>query len=212
MERVCDTFPTNIAAMLREQLRKGVVPSRRTIDRAKLILDVAFMEFMKSVLLLAIRNNDIFILLADESPIHGRKWLMLEWIKISGEKLIEGGRSAMRMKGIPDEVKDRQQRGLQPRPEQIEDSMLLADFVRSTMDRHVMTPVCLSRTKLQHKVCAFVHSWRTETKDFHKLKHILSKQAFQTATDGGTEKKFRKAKINTAQYFWMMVQIRPSDC
>ncbi len=192
MTRVCDAFPSNMRSALKSQLEKGVVPARRTMDRGKLLLDTAFMIFMKGIMAQAVRDRDLFIFLADTSPIHGRHWLMCEWFRVKGHLLEQAGLAVIRMREIADEVKALKAQDQQARPEHIDDSLFLAGMVREAIDRHVMVPTChgQAKSKLAHKLYDFFHSLRCDCEDWQTVGEIVKNLAFQTATEGGTEKRF----------------------
>ena len=188
MRKVICCLPPNLASLLAEQLDHVALPSRQTMDRGRLWLDVAEMLRQRDLSKDGIERGDVYFVLGDSSPIGHRNFLMLEENILDGRKIQLAGQAALNMKHLSKRMLD-----LPPvdQGEAVDVSKLHARQITESFRHHVNPPTVLAqqRSKLEHKWYNMMHTWRLENWDW-PLVARKAKSVFQTCTDGGPETHF----------------------
>ena len=80
--------------------------------------------------------------------------------------------------------------------------MLCSQEVTKAMRHHVYVPTVLAQTrsKVQHRIYNALHAMRLERFSWPEVSQHV-KAVWLACSDGGTEKKLRRMKLHTAQYF-----------
>jgi hypothetical protein len=160
---------------------QAVTPSRSTVCRCRLFVDVAFMRLKCERHAEFAKSDGVAFGLLDSSPQGGRNWLMIEVFYINGADLSSSFQAtekmfALRSRGILDEVG-------------IEEFIELAAHIKQALHHHVfpLTAMGSRHASFSHKAHAWLHTHRLESFSFADLK-LLAASYFSFAIDRGPEK------------------------
>ena len=152
-----------------------LVPTRRTLDRSRLHVDVALMMVQRLENDEAVQRRDIYNLMFDSSPIRGRNWFQIQSVRVPGDVLLQGGSAILALKRSGQQMKAALEDPEAVGPAlaaQLEESQSLASVVGTTMRTHVLPPTVLAqkKTKLQHKATNLVHVLRLECSNWNVVR------------------------------------------
>ena len=206
MEHAMNLLPPGYREVLIEVVKESEYPSRSTLIRARLCLDVSFMRYMADIHEADVGKGSIALGLLDSSPQGGRNWLIMEYFMLDGARLCEVLDAVLALKRFPRE------------PPFLEHQLSLmdrcVDIIFAALRHHIGVPVVLHsrHTNLPNKGYAVMHSFRLESNSWRLVQGLVS-LFFAWSSDRGQEKGLRTVRIASPySYFqWWTNTLAPGD-
>lgn len=160
------------------------IASSATLSRARLLVDVAYMLFMRdefAKMFQPTTPKPTLFALIDSSPQGGRNWELTEIHDIRGEALSECGDAAREMLSMCESVS-------KDSPEACDRHEELKQTIAGSIFYHVAPPSALGtrQSSLEQKLHAVMHSLRLETHSWNSADKLL-KSFTCICADMGTE-------------------------
>ncbi len=195
MMRMVGLFPANYQASLRDEVERMPVPARRRLERGRLHADVAMMLYYRDKHAQMVADNHVLYPLADSSQLRFGNVMMAEYYSIKGgADLLQAAAAAMELKRLP--------RADPFPPDTLGISEVNKRIIENASGHHVMPCAFLGqrRSQLPHKLHSLIHAYRLESHHWKLCRDLLA-LGFCWCTDTGTEKKFRRCKVQPIKYF-----------
>ena len=198
-------LPAFWASTLSELLSSGCLPSESTVSRARLYLDVSFMqhwreEWKRHMGQLGTKVDDpaALFMLADSSPQGHQNWFMVEVFGVRAGMLSEAAKLFEDLYAL--QLKD------SISSEELEKSRSWVEELRACKFHHVLPPSALGprHATLSHKTHALLHAMRLEADGWGQVQRILSSVASITS-DQGVEMGLNlvRARLDSLFPYWM---------
>ena len=207
--RAVRMMPAAIRELCERLFADATIPSKTTISRANLFIDVSFMHIMADRHCGMILRGSILFGLSDASPQGGIEYQVTEYYSIDGEMLIEAGQAAIYLKSFPKRPAD-----IENLEQQLFQMGQLMDTVRAAKDQHVFPPQCMAQrqTSLAHKGHCLVRQLRLETRSWVETSQFAA-LFFSFTNDRGPERGFKRVHYDNLDQFpeWRPSRIVPES-
>jgi len=186
--RAVRLMPPSVRELCERLYADATLPSKSTVSRANLFLDVTFMHIMAEKHHSMIIHGAVLFGLTDASPQRGIEYQIMEYYSIHGKMLIEVGHAAIQLKLFPTREGD-----IVDLPQQLAVMERLMALIRTAKGQHVFPPQCMAQrqTSLPHKGHCAVRMCRLENLSWVDVGKFML-LFFSFTNDRGTEKSFKQ--------------------